>query len=318
MRTRPLGWTKIEVSALGFGPMALSLANRPDALSAQTLLQAVRDEGITFFDTADTYCQGPDDLHHNERLISTALGSWPGTFIGTKGGTLRTKDGWQLDGRPERLFESIEQSYAALGGKQPIFLWQHHWPDPRWSIADMLAPVRRAVDAGLIRYVGVGNYSLDQLREACDLLPVLTIQNPYNLWNRDAERTGLLSFCETHDLVFLPYRPLGGNELARRLEEIPTVARLARDRDVSPQCLVIAWHLAQSPCLLPIPGSTCLEHVRDCLRATALVLKDSEVQQLNSIRETELPQLQRAARWSGHPPLSPESQASCSPIRPIP
>ncbi len=304
MRTRQLGWTGMEVSAIGYGPMALSLPGRRDADEQSALLQAVLAEGVTFLDTADTYCLGPDELHHNERLIACTVGDTTQICVATKGGTIRTATGWLLDGHPDRLYRAIVESHVALGGSAPIFLWQHHWPDPRYTLAEMLRPVQRALDEGLIRYVGVGNYSLDQLREACNLVPVITVQNQYNLWHREAETNGMFDFCQEYKLVFLPYRPLGGAELAARLGEIPVVACLARERGISPQRLLIAWHLAQHECLLPIPGSTQLSHVRDCLAAVDLRLDPQERRAINALRNDELPQLSRKPRWSGHPPLS--------------
>jgi aryl-alcohol dehydrogenase-like predicted oxidoreductase len=284
--------------------MALSLRGRPDDDAQRDLLIAVIAAGVTFFDTADTYCLGPAELHHNERLIGEVLSSHPEVRVATKGGTLRTATGWQLDSRPERLYQAIVDSYAALGGREPIFLWQHHWPDPRWTIAEMLRPVQRALDEGLIRYVGVGNYSLAQLQEACELVPVASVQNQYNLWKREAESNGIFDFCVDRNLVFLPYRPLGGGELAGRLHEIPTLARLANDRGVSPQRMMIAWHLAQSPCVLPIPGAKQRSHILDCLAAADLRLDTQELRELNAVRADDLPQLPRTPNWSIHPPLS--------------
>jgi len=305
MRTRELGWTGLPVSRLGYGPVTLSLDDRPSRDESIALIQSAYAAGITFFDTADTYCPGPDDLHHNERLLAVALADAPDARIATKGGTVRTPDGWALNSHPERLYQAIVASYEALGGRAPIFLWQHHWPDPRWSIPQMLAPVRRALEERLIQHVGVGNYTLDQLRSACDLLPIASVQNPYNLWNREVEQSGMLEFCEQRRLILIPYHPLGGRELSGRLDEINVVAQLARDHNVSPQCIVLAWHLAQSPCLLPIPGSRRRDHLIENLGAADLVLDARALQQLNSLRLEELPRLNRAPRWTVHPPLSP-------------
>lgn len=305
MRMRELGWTRLPVSPLGYGPVTLSLDDRPSWDESIALIQAAYAAGITFFDTADTYCRGPDDLHHNERLLAAALTEAPDARIATKGGTVRTETGWELNSHPERLYQAIVGSYEALGGREPLFLWQHHWPDPRWSIPQMLAPVRRALEERLIQHVGVGNYSLEQLRIACDLLPIVSVQNPYNLWNRDVEQSGMLEYCEQHQLVLIPYHPLGGRELSGRLGEITAVAQLARNHAVSPQCIVLAWHLAQSRCLLPIPGSRHRDHLIENLGAADLVLDPRAIQQLNSLRPDELPRLNRPPRWTTHPPLSP-------------
>jgi aryl-alcohol dehydrogenase-like predicted oxidoreductase len=282
----------------------LSLRGRPSPTEQEAVLEAVLAEGVTFLDTADTYCLGPDELHHNERLIARVVRDRSRICIATKGGTLRTPTGWCLDSHPERLYRAIVESHAALGGHEPIFLWQHHWPDPRYSLVEMMRPVQRAVDEGLIRYVGVSNYSLEQLREACNLVPVVTVENQYNLWTREAETNGVLDFCHDRRLVFLPYRPLGGADLAMRLGEIPTVSRLAHERGISPQRLIIAWHLAQAPCILPIPGSKQFPHIRDCLEAFDIQLEPHERQALNAIRAEDLPRMTRIPNWTVHPPLS--------------
>lgn len=314
MRTRPFGKTGMDVSAVGYGAMALSLPGRPPTEQAEQLLGRLLQEGVTLVDTADTYGLGPDDVHHNERLVArvTAALAPPGRmlWIATKGGTRRTVRGWELDGSPEHLYRSICASYQALGREAPIPLWQLHWPDPRYSIAAMLAAVRRALDEKLVRFVGVCNVSREQLQQAQDCLPVVAVQNQFNLWHREAETSGLLEYCEQQDLVFLPWRPLGGLGLSQRLDEIEPLTRLAAERGLSPQRLVIAWHLAKSPCILPIPGSRRLDHILDCLSAVEERLDDAEVRRLDALTPAELPVRERPAAWQERPPLAEANSAS--------
>jgi aryl-alcohol dehydrogenase-like predicted oxidoreductase len=305
MRIRPFGNTGMNVSCIGYGAVALSTSGRPHEDDSMQLLKHVLESGVTLIDTADTYCLGPEELHHNERLVAKAIEHHRDqVIVATKGGTIRTAKGWEVDSNPDRLYRAICESHAALGGVTPIPLWQHHWPDPRYSIAEMFRPVARAVDEGLVRFVGVGNYTLEQLKQACDLLPIVTIQNQYNPWHRTAESDGLFDFCEQRNLIFLPWRPLGGLGLAERIGEVSRIAELARERGVSPQRLVIAWYLHRSPCLLPIPGSRNPEHVRDCLAAVDLKLDPREIHLLNQIGPDELPQRERGAAWIFRPPLS--------------
>jgi len=308
MRTRPFGKTGIDVSVLGCGSMALSLPGRPPEERALQILRRLLLEGVSLLDTADTYGLGPDDLHHNERLLARAVSERAGmpVVVATKGGTVRTESAWQIDGNPDRLYRAICGSYEALGGEAPIPLWQHHWPDPRYSIRAMLQPVRRAVDEGLVRFVGVGNYSLDQIKQARDVVDVVSVQNQYNLWHREAEQDGVLAYCEAHGLMFLPWRPLGGLGLAQLLGEIPAVADLARQRNASPHRLLIAWQLAKSPCILPIPGGRRLEHLLDCLAAAELNLDSREVARLDAIPAADLPRRARKAAWEEMPPLAPQ------------
>ncbi len=308
MRTRPFGKTGIDVSVLGCGAMALSLSGRPSEEQSLKILQRVLQEGVSLIDTADTYGLGPQDLHHNERLVARAVAGearMP-VVVATKGGMVRTEMGWQIDGTPDRIYRAICGSYEALGGENPIPLWQHHWPDPRYSIRAMLQPVRRAVDEGLVRFVGVGNYSLDQIQQARDVVDVVSVQNQYNLWHREADLDGVLAYCEEHDLVFLPWRPLGGLGLAQLLGEIPAVVEMAGQRGVTPHRLLIAWHLAKSPCILPIPGARRLDHLLDCLAAAELNLDSREVAQLDAIPSADLPRRARGAAWEQMPPLAPQ------------
>ena len=314
MERRPLGKTGIEVSAVGYGAMALSLEGGPPEAESVAILQQLLGGGVTFFDTADTYCRGPGDLHHNERLLARALAARQGgpepVCVATKGGTVRTASGWEIDGTPDRLYRGICASFQALGGKEPISIWQHHWPDPRYSIAAMMKPVRRAVEEGLVRFIGVGNYSVQQLREVRDVLPVVSVQNQFNLWHREPEEDGMLEYCEREDIVFLPWRPLGGLGLAHRLGEIRPVADLARERGISPQRLMISWHLAKSKCIFPIPGSSRVENVLDCLAAREVRLEPREIARLDAVPPAELPRRTRPPAWEQAPGLARHKNAS--------
>jgi aryl-alcohol dehydrogenase-like predicted oxidoreductase len=280
----------------------------PQEQDALWLLQQAVTHGVTLIDTADTYCLGPSDLHHNERLVMRAIrGQADGPrdlLIATKGGTVRTEQGWEIDGRPERLHQAICSSHAALGGDTPIPLWQHHWPDPRYSIRAMLTPVQRAQEQGLVRFVGVANYTVEQLQQAREVVDVVSVQNQYNLWHREAEQDGMLEYCEQEGLVFLPWRPMGGQGLAHRLAEIEPLAQLARDRGISPQRLMIAWHLAKSPCILPLVGTRRWDHLEDCLAADGVQLEPREVARLDAILPGQLAERSRQPAWEGMPPLA--------------
>src|SRR5438477_11400568 len=170
MRTRLFGKTGVEVGVIGYGAMPLSLEGRPTEAEALAILQQVAARGVSFIDTADTYGLDPSDVHHNERLLAKMAVSVKGRggpiYIATKGGTVRKQSSWEIDGSPARLYRVIRESFEALGGEKPIFLWQHHWPDPRYSIKEMMEPVQRAMKENLVRFVGVANYSLEQIKEA--------------------------------------------------------------------------------------------------------------------------------------------------------
>ncbi|MBN1268220.1 MAG: aldo/keto reductase [Kiritimatiellae bacterium] len=292
MEQRRLSHSGLEVSVVGFGAMAFSVERAPEA-DAFRVLHRVLDLGVTLIDTADTYGRGEEDLHHNERLVARALAAYRGdasrVCVATKGGTVRREGKWYINGAPERLYRAIRESHEALGGRSPIPLWQHHWPDPRYPVRDSMRAVRRAVEEGLVRCVGVSNYSVGQIKEARDVVDIASVQNQYNLWCRDPERDGVLEYCEKEDIVFFPWRPLGGKGLAQRLGDIRPLAERARTKGVSVHRLVIAWLRARSPCILPIPGTVSLDEAEDALQAADLHLSRDEVEAIDRIGPDDIP-----------------------------
>ena len=285
MRTTTLGNTGLEVSAIGFGAMHFSLAGRPPEAQGFEVLHRVLDLGVTFIDTADAYCRDEDDKHHNEHFLRKALAAYPGhtsrVVVATKGGCMRPGGGWTSNGNPDHLRRTIRESHAALGGDRPIALWQHHAIDPNYTIEASLAPVREAVQEGLIRYVGVSNYRVEHIERARGVVEVASVQNQYSPWHRRPERNGVLEYCEREGLTFLPWSPLGGKSRAKSLHQIDGLATLAREKGLSPQRLVIAWLMARSPCILPIPGSSRLANTEDILAAVDVTLTDDEVRRID-------------------------------------
>lgn len=285
MKTTRLGNTEIEVSAIGFGAMHLSLAGRPSERQAHEVLHRALALGVTLIDTADAYCRDESDMHHNERLVGEALRSYGGDAAGcvvaTKGGCIRPGGRWETRSDPDYLRRTLRESHAALGGKGPIALWQHHAPDPRVPVEDSLAAVKEAVDEGLIRHVGVSNYSVDEIERARRVVDVVSVQNQYSPWHRQPEHDGVLRYCEREALTFLPWSPLGGSGGAKRLGEYRDLAALAREKGVSPQRLVLAWLRAKSPCVLPIPGASRVASLEDSVAAAELELRRDEVERID-------------------------------------
>jgi aryl-alcohol dehydrogenase-like predicted oxidoreductase len=308
MHTRMFGSTGLEVSRIGFGAAGLSCGARPSTEQAEAALEQLLAAGINFLDTAPTYCEGPSELHHNERLIARVLQRQENrnrVIVATKGGTVRTSAGsWEIDGHPDRLYAEIVASHQALGGGEPIPLWQHHWPDPRYPIAAAMRAARRAVEENLVRHVGVCNYMVEQIQQARDVLEVVSVQNQFNFWRREVESSGVLEYCERENLVFLPWRPLGGPELAGRLAEIPALQAVAAEQGVSVQQIAIAWLLGKSPCVLPIPGSRSAAHVRDCLAAAEVTLDSRQREVLDRLQPSDLAGRKRPAAWDDRPPLA--------------
>lgn len=287
MKSVTVGNTGVPVSAIGFGAMHLSIEGRPDETQAIDVIHRALELGVNFIDTADAYCTSEEEKHHNERLIHRALAAYAGDTsevrVATKGGLIRPNGRWERDGSPDHLRRTIRESYQALGGEQPIFLWQHHAPDPDYPVDISLQPALEAVEEGLIRFIGVSNYTVEQLELALSVAEVVSVQNQYSLWNRKPEETGVLAYCEREGLSFLPWGPFGGRRRAKALDKIQVLSEVANERGVSPQQVVLAWLMARSAIILPIPGASRLETLEDSVGALGLELTDEEVQRLDEV-----------------------------------
>ena len=288
METKQLGKTGVFVSAIGLGGMPMSLSDRPPESQSVNVIHRALDLGITIIDTADSYCKDEPDKHHNERLIHKALQSYTGdvsnVVVATKGGLMRPNGNWTSNGNPQHLRETIRISFETLGGDQPIDLWQYHAPDQDYTIEESLAPAKEAVEAGMIRFVGVSNFSVAQIKQARDVVDIVSVQNQYNPWYRQPETDGVLEYCENEGLTFLPWSPLGGSRRHASLQDFPVIAQLAKEKGVSVYCIVLAWLRSKSPCILPIPGASKTNSIEDSVRAVDVKLSDDEVQRID--RET--------------------------------
>ncbi len=286
METKKLNHTNISISAIGLGGMPLSLSNRPPESDAIAVIHKALDLGITLIDTADSYCRDESDKHHNERLIAKALQQYEGdtsqVTVATKGGLMRPNGSWTRNGNPDRLRKTIRQSYEALGGEKPITLWQYHAPDPNYTIEEALAPVKEAVEEGLISHVGVSNFSVEQIKQAREIIEIVSVQNQYNPWHRQPEFDGVLEYCEREGLTFFPWSPLGGSSRVSRLQDIPIIVQLAAAKNISVYQIVLAWLRTKSPCIVPIPGASKISSIEDSVRAVAVKLSLEEVQRLDN------------------------------------
>ncbi len=285
MKTTQLGSSGIEVSTVGFGAMPLSLKGRPPEDHGVALIHRALDLGVTVIDTADAYCRDESDMHHNERLTHRALetyrGDTSGMVVATKGGCIRPGGMWHTRSDPEYIGRTLRESHAALGGKGPIRLWQHHAVDPRVRLEDSLLAVRRAVKEGLVEHVGVSNYSVEQIERARQIVDLVSVQNQYSPWHRQPESDGVLEYCEREGLTFLPWSPLGGSHRAKRLDDYRDLAALAREKGVSCQRLTLAWLRAKSPRVLPIPGATRALSLEDSVASAQLQLSAGEVARID-------------------------------------
>lgn len=280
-----LGNTDVTISGIGLGGMPMSLSSRPPEDQSIQVIHRALDLGITLIDTADSYCKDESDKHHNERLIHKALEQYQGdvsqVVVATKGGLMRPNGNWTRNGNPDHLRETIRVSFESLGGEKPIDVWQYHAPDPDYTIEASLAPAKEAVAAGLIRFVGVSNFSVEQIKRARDVVEIVSVQNQYNPWSRQPELDGVLEYCENENLTFLPWSPLGGSRRVSSLEDISAIAQLAKAKGVSVYAVVLAWLRAKSPCIVPIPGASKISSIEDSVRSHSLNLQPAEVQQID-------------------------------------
>ena len=272
--TRTLG--DAEVFPIGLGAMPLSLAGRPDEDRAIRTIHAALDAGVNLIDTADAYARDDRDVGHNERLIAKALrGRRDGVVVATKGGHTRNGRAWELDGRPEHIRAACEASLAALETDR-IDLYQFHRPDPDVPYAESIGAFKELQDEGKVRWVGVSNASVEQLEEALVIVDVVSLQNQLALDYTAPLAKGEVAAAEERGIAFLPWSPLGGIGNADETGDVSPIVRAAERHGVSPQQVVLAWLLALSPRVIPIPGSSRPETIADSARAVELELSGDE------------------------------------------
>jgi len=285
MQQRRIG--DVQVSAIGLGGMPMSIEGRPDHQRSVATIHAALDAGVTLVDTADAYHVHADEVGHNEALIAEALASYGGdtssVLVATKGGHVRPGDGsWKVDGRPEYLRQAAEASLKRLG-VEAIGLYQYHRPDPKVPYAESVGALADLLDAGKIRMAGISNANPAQIREAQEVLGgrLVSVQNQYSPAFRSSRPE--LDLCTELGLAFLPWSPLGGISRAGGLgDRFAAFRQVADARGVSPQQVDIAWMLAASPVVVPIPGSSRPETIRDTVQAAGLVLTSDELAALDA------------------------------------
>jgi aryl-alcohol dehydrogenase-like predicted oxidoreductase len=280
VKQRPLGPGAPAVSAVGYGGMHLSIEERPPEAQGIRVIQAALDAGVTLIDTADVYCLDQHDIGHNERLIAAALAGWRGdrsaVTVATKGGLVRPGGRWETDARPAQLRAAADRSLRALGVER-LDLYQLHAPDPKVPFAESVGELARLREAGKIRWVGLSNVSVMQVREAQAITPIATVQNRLNPYFPESLGNGVVRYCAEQGIGFLAYSPTGGGRLTRRLPSHPVLARIAARLGVSAHAVVLAWALAQSPTVIVIPSARTVEHALDSIGAADLELTPNDL-----------------------------------------
>jgi len=277
------------VSAIGLGGMPLSIEGRPDDRArCLATVHAALDAGVTLIDTADAYHLDGSDVGHNETLVAEALATYRGdvsdVLVATKGGHTRPGGGaWDIDGSPEHLRAACDASLKRLG-VEAIGLYQHHRPDPKVPYADSIGALAELLDAGKIRMAGISNADPDQIRQAQEILGgrLVSVQNQFSPAFGSSEPE--LQLCADMGIAFLPWSPLGGIGSAADLgSSHAAFAEVAAERGVSPQQVTLAWMLALSPVVVPIPGSSRPETARASAAAADLELTTEEVSRLPAV-----------------------------------
>ena len=259
----------LTVNRLGFGAMRITgpgiWGDPPSRDQAMATLRRIMELGVNFIDTADSY--GPEV---SEALIAETLFPYPDDLvIAIKGGFVRPgPHRWVPDGRPEHLRQACEGSLRRLRLEQ-IPLYQFHTTDPAVPLAESVGAVAELKAEGKIRHVGVSNVTEEQLREAQRIVPIVSVQNRYNSADRRSE--SMIDLCEQEQLTFLPWAPV------QEADKNPAVARAAEDHGVRTNEVVLAWLLARSPRILPIPGTGSPGHAEENIAAAALELSPDEV-----------------------------------------
>jgi aryl-alcohol dehydrogenase-like predicted oxidoreductase len=285
MQTRRIG--DHDVSAIGLGAMPLTMDQRPTEEDAIATVHAALDDGVTLIDTADAYTWAKRGPGANEEVVAKALASYGGStdhvLVATKGGHTRDGADWGLDGRPEYLRRACEASLRRLG-VEAIGLYQHHRPDPDVPYEETMGGLKDLYDAGLIQRAGISNADPDQIRQANDILGgrLVSVQNQFSPAFRSSEPE--LELCDELGIAFLPWSPLGGIAQAGDLgSRFAPFARVAEAHGVSPQRACLAWMLAKSSVVVPIPGASRPETIRDSVAAADLTLTADEVASLNAV-----------------------------------
>ena len=286
MQTRTLGTH--QVSAIGLGLMTFDQTGTQPRQQLLDTVSAALDAGVTFFDTADAYGPGDDKgagaQGENERLIAAILdelGVRDRVLLATKGGHVRTEGGgWATDSSADHLKQAVDDSLQRLGVEQ-IALWQHHRPDPQVPYDEVIGTLAEIAKSGKVEMVGLSNADPEQIRAAHAVLgdALASVQNQFSPAFRSSRPE--IDVCEELSLAFLPWSPLGGLGSAKELaEKHPAFAEIADTRGVSAQQVALAWELAQSPCVIPIPGAKRPFSITDSAAAADLELTPEELARL--------------------------------------
>src|SRR5277367_3033748 len=271
----------LTVNRLGYGAMRITgpgIWGPPkDKVAALATLRRTVELGVNFIDTADSY--GP---HVSEQLIAEALHPYPaGLVIATKAGFDRTgPDKWTMNGRPEHLRSACDGSLKRLKVER-IDLYQLHRIDPAYAAEDQLGTLKDLQAQGKIKHIGLSEVSVAQIKHARTMVPIVSVQNRYSLADRSAE--DVLEYCERENIGFIPWFPLGAGELAAQGSKL---AQTAEELKITTSQLALAWLLWRSPVMLPIPGTSRVNHLEENVATAAVKVDDRKMRELGQLAKS--------------------------------
>ena len=279
MERTELGRTGDVISAIGYGAMGLSVAGRPDQRTAARVIEKVLEVGISFIDSADVYCLDGEEPGHNERLLAAVLRGRPDRHairIASKVGLRRYGDAWIRDASPAHIRAACERSLKALNVER-IYLYQLHAVDPAVSLKSSLEAMATLRDAGKCAHLGLSNVTAQQIEQAMSIVPITTVQNRLSPFNRESVTGEVVETCRRLGITFLAYRPFGGARLSRSVSGFQSIQSLARSRNATAHQIALAWLRGLSPNIVPLVGTTRIEHVQECAAAAAINLTAAEM-----------------------------------------
>ena len=284
MHLRPLGSSGLQVSQIGLGGMPLSIAGRPSRSEAIKVIHASLRAGVTLIDTADVYCLDQSDIGHNEKLIADALAQINGAaapvVVATKGGLQRPGGAWVTDAHPRRLRSACEASLKALR-LTTLPLYQLHAVDDDVPLEDSVGALVELRRQGKIAHIGLSNVGVGELKRALAVAPIVSVQNRCSVFDRRDLSNGLLALCAAENIAYLAYSPVGGGRGKARVAEDATLKAVGARHGVSAFQVALAWLLAKSPVIIPIPGASQITSAIDSAAAGALQLDADDMAALD-------------------------------------
>jgi aryl-alcohol dehydrogenase-like predicted oxidoreductase len=280
---RELGRTGIWVFPVGLGAMPLSMAGRPTEARALAVIHAAVDAGMNFIDTANVYCADDKDIGHNERLIQKALkldGMTGAVTVATKGGVNRRQR--KVDARPKFLRDSCIKSLRALK-REAITLYQLHSPDDEVPLEDSVGELSRLKEEGKILHVGLCNVTVADLRRAQKIARIESVQNGCNPFEAGDYNDGMLKACEKQSVSFIPHSVVGGKPSYANVGQHSLLIDLGKKYGASPYAIVVAWHLAKSKRVIPIPGASRPASAVSSASAARLKLSSGDVRRIDAL-----------------------------------